>query len=63
LFESCVEHLKNAISKMENDGFSEVADIVAEDLRLCRSSLDEVVGKKLPDDVLGEIFSTFCIGK
>ena len=63
LFESCVEHLKNAISKMENDGFSGVADIVAEDLRLCRSSLDEVVGKKLPDDVLGEIFSTFCIGK
>lgn len=63
LFDSCVEHLKNAISKLEDDGFSEVADIVAEDLRLCRSSLDEVVGKKLPDDVLGDIFSTFCIGK
>jgi len=63
LFESCIEHLKNAINKLENDGFSEAADIVAEDLRLCRSSLDEVVGKKLPDDVLGDIFSTFCIGK
>ena len=63
MFDCCVEHLKNAISKLEDDGFSEVADIVAEDLRLCRSSLDEVVGKKLPDDVLGDIFSTFCIGK
>ena len=63
LFDSCIGHLKDAQNKLGGSEFSEVADIVAEDLRLCRASLDEVVGKKLPDDVLGEIFSTFCIGK
>ena len=63
LFDSSIKHLKNALIKVESDEFSEVADIIAEDLRLCRACLDEVVGKKLPDDVLGDIFSTFCIGK
>jgi len=36
---------------------------VAEDLRLARGFLDEVVGIKTSDSLLGDIFSSFCIGK
>ena len=38
-------------------------ELVAEDLKNARSRLDEVVGKKFPDSLLGDIFNTFCIGK
>ena len=38
-------------------------DVAAEDLRLVRSSFDEFLGIKYPDDLLGDIFNDFCIGK
>ena len=38
-------------------------DLAAEDLRLARSDLDEVVGIKTADSLLGDIFNDFCIGK
>lgn len=38
-------------------------DIVAEELRLAGNELGEIVGTLLPDDLLGQIFSKFCIGK
>lgn len=38
-------------------------DIVAEELRLAGNALGEIVGTLLPDDLLGQIFSRFCIGK
>tara|TARA_B100000886_G_scaffold340509_1_gene310639 strand:+ start:1911 stop:3224 length:1314 start_codon:yes stop_codon:yes gene_type:complete len=38
-------------------------DLVAEDLRLARSCLDELVGEKFSDSLLGDIFSSYCIGK
>ena len=38
-------------------------EIAAEELRVSRSYLDDLVGRKTPDDVLGDIFSNFCIGK
>lgn len=41
----------------------ESLDIIAEDLKLCRDLLGEVVGIKTSDELLGEIFSSFCIGK
>jgi tRNA U34 5-carboxymethylaminomethyl modifying GTPase MnmE/TrmE len=38
-------------------------DVAAEDLRMVRSSFDEFLGVKYPDDLLGDIFNDFCIGK
>lgn len=38
-------------------------ELVAEELRLAQAALGEVCGEYTSDDLLGEIFSTFCIGK
>jgi tRNA modification GTPase len=38
-------------------------DLLAEDLRQAQLHLGEITGTFTPDDLLGEIFSRFCIGK
>jgi tRNA modification GTPase len=38
-------------------------ELVAEELRLAQESLSSITGEFTPDDLLGEIFSKFCIGK
>ncbi|MFI4938336.1 MAG: tRNA uridine-5-carboxymethylaminomethyl(34) synthesis GTPase MnmE [Candidatus Berkiellales bacterium] len=38
-------------------------ECAAEELRLAQCALGEIVGKVTSDDLLGEIFSRFCIGK
>lgn len=38
-------------------------ELFAEELRLAQRALDEITGQFTPDDLLGEIFSRFCIGK
>jgi tRNA modification GTPase len=38
-------------------------ELLAEDLRLCQQSLGEITGAVSSDALLGEIFSSFCIGK
>ena len=38
-------------------------DILAEELRLAQNALNEITGEFSPDDLLGEIFGKFCIGK
>lgn len=47
---------------LEAPGLSEPA-LVAERLREAAEAMDELVGRVAPDDVLGRIFSTFCVGK
>ena len=42
---------------------NESLDVIAENLKACRDLLAEVVGIKTSDELLGEIFSSFCIGK
>ncbi|MFZ2302775.1 MAG: tRNA uridine-5-carboxymethylaminomethyl(34) synthesis GTPase MnmE [Gallionella sp.] len=39
------------------------AELFAEELRLAQHALNEITGEFTPDDLLGEIFSRFCIGK
>ncbi len=38
-------------------------ELLAEDLRQCQQVLGEITGEFTPDDLLGKIFSEFCIGK
>lgn len=38
-------------------------ELLAEDLRQCQQSLGEITGAVSSDELLGKIFSSFCIGK
>lgn len=38
-------------------------ELLAEDLRLAQQALGEITGEFTADDLLGRIFSSFCIGK
>ncbi len=49
-----VETAKNRISNLE---------LLAEELRLAQRELGSITGEFTADDLLGEIFSRFCIGK
>lgn len=40
-----------------------MTDLLAEELRLAQLALSEITGEFTADDLLGEIFSRFCIGK
>ncbi|MFD0928783.1 tRNA uridine-5-carboxymethylaminomethyl(34) synthesis GTPase MnmE [Methylophilus glucosoxydans] len=51
------EHLSYAVSQMN------AAELIAEELRCAQEALGSITGEFTPDDLLGEIFSRFCIGK
>ena len=38
-------------------------ELAAEDVRLAARALEKITGRVDPEDVLGRVFSTFCIGK
>ena len=40
-----------------------IADILAEDIRTAIRKLDSLLGRVDVEDLLDEIFSSFCIGK
>ncbi len=42
---------------------AQALDLLAEELRLAQNSLSEITGEFSADDLLGVIFSRFCIGK
>ncbi len=52
--------LENAAERLESNA---AAEIIAEELRLAHLALGEITGETTPDDLLGSIFATFCIGK
>jgi len=41
----------------------EMPELAAEELRIARQALDEVTGRFDTEDLLGKVFSQFCIGK
>ncbi len=45
------------------DGAAPMLDLLAEELRLTQNALGEITGQFSADDLLGVIFSRFCIGK
>jgi len=60
LFKKVASDLESSFAGLLGDGSVE---LVAEDLKNARSHLDEMVGKKFSDSLLGDIFNDFCIGK
>jgi tRNA modification GTPase len=56
-----VEHLNAAARCIAGELLQ--LDLFAEELRLAHRALGEITGEFTPDDLLGEIFSRFCIGK
>jgi len=56
-----LEHLARA--QMHAAQSDAALDLFAEELRLAHDALGEITGVFTPDDLLGEIFSRFCIGK
>ena len=54
-------HLTYAAAHL--DASAQALDLMAEELRLAQHSLNEITGEFTSDDLLGVIFSEFCIGK
>ena len=50
----------NGRKQLQHSGAGE---LLAEDLRLCHNALGEITGAVSSDELLGKIFSSFCIGK
>ena len=57
--EQCVSYLENFDNKKDTEDF----DKASEDLRLATRQLGMIVGKVDVEEILGSIFSDFCIGK
>jgi tRNA modification GTPase len=58
--EQAKSYLLNGKAQLLQAGAGE---LLAEDLRLCQNSLGEITGAIHSDELLGKIFSSFCIGK
>lgn len=54
------EHLQGGWAQLHE---YRAGELLAEECRLAQQCLSEITGKFTPDDLLGEIFSSFCIGK
>jgi len=58
--QACLDYLKMGLSQYQQH---QTAELLAEDLRQAQRALSEITGDFSADDLLGEIFSSFCIGK
>jgi len=45
------------------EGQSQAFELYAEELKLAQQALGRITGEVSADDLLGEIFSRFCVGK
>lgn len=58
--ERTAQHLANGQAALQQ---GMAGELLAEDLRQAQMALAEITGEFSADDLLGEIFSSFCIGK
>jgi tRNA modification GTPase len=58
--ERAADFLVQGQAQLEGYGAGE---LLAEDLRSAQNALGEITGRITPDELLGKIFSSFCIGK
>ena len=55
------QHVEQAQQHMQHGNMA--LDMLAEELRLTQNALNSITGEFTSDDLLGEIFGRFCIGK
>lgn len=60
LLEKVKHHVHLGLSALREQSAGE---LLAEELRVAQQLLSEITGEFTPDDLLGSIFSSFCIGK
>ena len=62
---TCLKHASRILDAMQQPVHCEsgAGELLAEDLRDVHHTLSEITGEFGADDLLGEIFSSFCIGK
>lgn len=58
--DECRGYYHNAVVQIEG---ARMGELIAEDLRLAHDALGRITGTVSADDLLGVIFSSFCIGK
>ena len=58
--DNALHHLRMGYQQLSIHGAGE---LLAEDLRHAQSALNQITGEFTADDLLGKIFSSFCIGK
>lgn len=58
--ENTHQHLLTGLEQLES---FMAGEILAEELRICQQELNQITGEFTSDDLLGQIFSSFCIGK
>jgi tRNA modification GTPase len=56
-----MSHIDQVLEQLDNA--QEMPDLLAEELRSAMRAVDEIVGRVDVEDLLGEVFSSFCIGK
>jgi tRNA modification GTPase len=58
--EQVLTHLRQGLEQLQQ---YQAGELLAEELRLAQQHLGEITGEYSSDDLLGAIFSSFCIGK
>jgi len=58
-----LQRARNAFITALNHAQTDQSELLAEELRQAQNALGEITGKLTTDDLLGQIFSTFCVGK
>ena len=58
--ESAQEHIQSSLSLLLNE---QAGELIAEELKGAHLKLQSITGVFSTDDLLGEIFSSFCVGK
>jgi tRNA modification GTPase len=61
---NCLSHAANFLhSALNSVSTKQPLEILSVDIRSALTALEELVGKTYTEDILGRIFSKFCIGK
>lgn len=62
-----IDALENADQHLQSARYNlielQAGELLAEELRMTQDFLNEITGEFTSDDLLGKIFSSFCIGK